>query len=94
MHELDEWMSAVEALLDRQDKIIERLDKLLERAGGESRSSVTIGSTSAGLIVKSYADGMTERAGTEATQEFLRTRSALNNEGVAAIEKTVRALGR
>ena len=78
-------------------RILERLDRiivLLERQGGESRSSVTIGSTSAGLIVKSYADGLTERAGQEAVEEYIRTRDALNNQGVAAMDKTAKALGR
>lgn len=79
-------------------EVLERLDQivLLLQRGNESRSSVKVSTSARGVDIeaKSYADGMIDQAGREAVDQWLVARDALNDAGVAAFEKTVKALGR
>lgn len=79
------------ALLERLDQIV-----LLLQRGNESRSSVKVATSARGVDVeaKSYADGLVDQAGREAVEQYLAARNALNDAGVAAFEKTAKALGR
>lgn len=83
---------------DFRTQVIQRLDTIimLLQRNSESRSSVAVSTSARGVdvVAKSYADGLIDQAGKEAVDQWLAARDALNDAGVAAFEKTAKALTR